>query len=408
MPFTLPFLSRREFIRRTGALSAAISAASGALQARASARRAPTGKKGHTYPSQKKNHRDAKSGVTVWRLTDTPGHTTAKLYYTNRSATPDSRWLIYSSDRASGREHGFDLFKLDLRTGESVQLTESGDVIDDTPDISYDGRRVYYITENHSLRAVDLESLQEREILKFEPHVEADHAVSVSPDDKFVIVAPLLEKKKKLGYQFHPIAIRSALITVNTATGEQKRIVDGNSPLGHVAYSPKDPNLILFSIHGRWEEVHRPWLIHGDGSKSRWLFDKRQGEGVGHEFWGASGTIVYATRYGGAQPQGVWAVDINGTNERCVLAGANIAHGCASDEEDRFVVDELYADTSAIWIARKGSNEAKLLCSMAKDWFEQRPDGTVTATRYHPHPRFLSNGTAVLFNSAGDVYMAAL
>src|SRR3982074_1370234 len=95
-------LSRRQFFRRTAAASATISVGSALISgtARAQTQRpaVPKGKKGQAYPSQRKSHRDPKSGATVWQLTDTPGRTTQTLYYTNRHATRDSRWLIYVSD----------------------------------------------------------------------------------------------------------------------------------------------------------------------------------------------------------------------------------------------------------------------------------------------------------------------
>src|SRR5262245_38173075 len=116
-------LSRRQFFQRTAGVGATVSIGSSLFAGRAAAqtpqRTGPTGKKGQAYPSQRKSHKDAKSGATVWQLTDTPGRTTQTLYYTNRHVTKDSRWLMYASDRANDAEH-FDLFKMDLKTGESV------------------------------------------------------------------------------------------------------------------------------------------------------------------------------------------------------------------------------------------------------------------------------------------------
>ena len=137
------------------------------------------------------------------------------------------------------------------------------------------------------------------------------------------------------------------------------------------------------------------------------IFPKAVGEGIGHEFWGASGDTVFVSCYGGRQPEGIWAANVDGSNERCVLAGPNIAHGCASPEEDRFVVDELLTDTSSLWISRKGSPTPEFLCKMAADWFALR-DGVYQTTGFHPHPRFLEDGTGVLFNSDGEVYLVEI
>ena len=360
------------------------------------------GRKGKLYPDQRRKFTDSRSGHTVWQLTNA-GTRSTKLYFTNRSVTPDSRWLIYHSDRGSAPDR-FNLFKMDLRTGESVQLTESGAVTEDTPEISYDGKQVYYVENGNSVRAVDLESLKERGLCKLDEPILTDHALTITPDGRSLIVSAILEPRQKLGYNFGHQTTRAALIVVNTQNGEMRRLIDGNSALGHTAICPTDGSLVLYSIHVHWAETQRPWLINMDGTGHRVIFRQTQGEGVGHEFWGASGKTVFVSCYGGRQPEGLWAANVDGSNERCVLKGPNIAHGCANPDEDRFVVDELLTDTTSLWFARKGSNEPQFLHKMAADWFAPR-NGVLQPTPFHPHPRFLPNGTGVVFNSAGEIYL---
>ena len=75
-----------------------------------------------------------------------------------------------------------------------------------------------------------------------------------------------------------------------------------------------------------------------------------------------------------------------------------------SPEEDRFIVDEMHTDTTSLWLAKKGSNEAQFLHKMSADWFAPQ-DGVLQTTPFHPHPRFLPNGTGVVFNSGGEIYL---
>lgn len=395
-------LTRRQFVTGAAAVGAAMSRGRAlAANARAGAAQAQ-GRKGRVYPDQRRRFTDPKSGRTIWQLTNA-GAATTKLYFTNRSVTPDSRWLIYHSDRASAPGH-FNLFKMDLRTGESIQLTESGGVTEDTPEISYDGKQVYYGEDEHSVKSVDLESLQERTLCRFDDPIHFDHAFTITPDGRSLIVPAFIEPPKKLGYNFGHYTRRDALIVVNTANGEQRRLIDGNTPLGHVAICPTNGNLVLFSLHVHWAEIQRPWLINMDGTGHRMIFRQAQGEGAGHELWGASGRTIYLTCYGGRQPEGLWAVNVDGTNERSVLRGPNIAHSCVNPEEDRFVVDELLTDTTSLWLAKKGSNEPEFLHKMSADWFAPR-DGVLETTPFHPHPRFLPNGTGLVFNSGGEMYL---
>jgi Tol biopolymer transport system component len=396
-------LTRRQFVATTATVGAALSGGQ-RLLSRANRPGAPQdpGRKGKVYPDQRRRFTDPRSGYTIWQLTNAGAHST-KLYFTNRSVTPDSRWLLYHSDRGSAPGH-FNLFKMDLRTGESIQLTESGAVTEDTPEISYDGKQVYYGQNFNSVHAVDLESLNERTLCAFDDQFHTDHAFTITPDGRSLIVTARLEPIKKLGYNFGHYTTRAALTIVDTATGATRRLIDGSSPLGHTAICPTNGNLVLYSIHIHWAEIQRPWLINLDGTEHRLIFRQTQGEGIGHELWGASGRTVFVSCYGGRQPEGLWAANVDGTNERCVLSGTNIGHGCVNPEEDRFIVDELFTDTTSLWLAKKGSNEPQLLHKMSADWFTPQ-NGVLQPTPFHPHPRFLPNGTGVVFNSGGEIYL---
>jgi oligogalacturonide lyase len=69
--------------------------------------------------------------------------------------------------------------------------------------------------------------------------------------------------------------------------------------IGHMLFSPTDPNLILYCHEGMWQKVDRIWLIHTDGTHKQ-LIHKRTMvmEIAGHEFWGLDGkTIWYDWQY---------------------------------------------------------------------------------------------------------------
>ena len=127
------------------------------------------------------------------------------------------------------------------------------------------------------------------------------------------------------------------------------------------------------------------------------------GESVGHDFWGDSGDNVYASAFGGGQPQGLWRSDLQG-NEECVLAGGSISHNGANPEEDRFIVDELYHETTKLWMSRKGDPTPEVLCQLAADWWIE-PEQTGPD---HPHARFLPNGQGVTFSSDGEIYLVEM
>lgn len=394
-------VTRRAFVKQTALTSAAVSMAPTVI-------RGPkeSGQKGKRYPDQRRRYRDSKTGRTVWQMTDTPGRVTHAQYFTQPACTPDGRWLVYGSDRGSGPDQ-LNLFKMDLETGESIQLTESDRSL--TPrwsHISPDGKEVYYIEDRNHVRTVNLSTLEERSICRIEGCFRP-HQLNVSPDNRFLIDGVFLEDKPEEDFLIgQGFLIRSALVMIDTATGKLSRLLDGNTPRTHAQFCPADPNLLLYCYGGPWWRVQRMWLIRTDGTGNRPIFVQTNFEGVGHDFWSENGKTLYATCSGGRQPQGLWAVSADGKDERCVLAGPCTGHGTANPAEDRFVIDEIYNDCAVgLWFSRKGAVQAELLCQTGVNWAGDRQE-------YHPHPKFLPDGRRVSFTSAmsggGEVYVVEL
>ena len=84
------------------------------------------------------------------------------------------------------------------------------------------------------------------------------------------------------------------LFTVNTKTGEVKDILREHEWLGHLQFSPSDPNLIMFCHEGTWHEVDRVWTIRTDGSGLTKLHSRTMNmEIAGHEFFSADGAMIW-------------------------------------------------------------------------------------------------------------------
>jgi len=69
--------------------------------------------------------------------------------------------------------------------------------------------------------------------------------------------------------------------------------------IGHMLFSPTNPNLILYCHEGMWQKVDRIWLIHTDGTHNQLIHKRSMAmEIAGHEFWGLDGkTIWYDWQY---------------------------------------------------------------------------------------------------------------
>jgi oligogalacturonide lyase len=400
-------VSRRDLLKYAVAATATATAAKMGAKASSASSGREFGHKGKEFPDQRRKYKDSRTGNTVWQLTDTPGCTTVTQYATQSMTSPDGQWLIYGSDRGS-QPGQLNLFKMDLRTGMSVQLTESNrDLAYRWSHISPDGKEVYYIEDKNLFKVVDIDTLEEREICRVENSFRP-HQLSVSADNRFLIDGVFLENKNEEDESYQgdlndfvkgeKFLIRSAYVIINTQNGGQRRICDGNTPATHAQYSPTDPNLIMYCHGGPWWYVQRLWMIHPDGTGNRPIFLQSRFEGVGHEFWSEDGSAIYVHANGGRQPQGLWAVDPDGSNERCVMRGPCRGSATANAEQDRFVATDIYDDYSpGLWMSRKGDIEPRLLCQSGGE------------TGLGAAPRFLRDGKTVAFTQgkkgSSEIYL---
>ena len=93
------------------------------------------------------------------------------------------------------------------------------------------------------------------------------------------------------------------LFTINVKTGELKELFKEHEWLGHLQFSPTDPNLIMFCHEGTWHEVDRIWTLHADGSGLKLMHTRTMNmEIAGHEFFSSDGATIW---YDLQTPRGV-------------------------------------------------------------------------------------------------------
>ncbi len=84
------------------------------------------------------------------------------------------------------------------------------------------------------------------------------------------------------------------MFTVNIQTGEIKEVLKEHEWLGHLQFSPTDPNQIMFCHEGTWHEVDRVWLVRTDGTGLTKVHTRTMNmEIAGHEFFNADGTTAW-------------------------------------------------------------------------------------------------------------------
>jgi oligogalacturonide lyase len=84
------------------------------------------------------------------------------------------------------------------------------------------------------------------------------------------------------------------LFFYNLKTGETKKCNRCTDWLGHLQFSPTDPNRLLFCHEGPWHKVDRIWTLRADGSDLKLVHQRAMAmEIAGHEFWSADGKTIW-------------------------------------------------------------------------------------------------------------------
>jgi oligogalacturonide lyase len=89
------------------------------------------------------------------------------------------------------------------------------------------------------------------------------------------------------------------LFTIDLKTGKVNPLLHSTDWIGHLLFSPADPNLLMYCHEGPWQKVDRIWMIHTDGTHLELIHKRTMAmEIAGHEFWGLDGkTIWYDWQY---------------------------------------------------------------------------------------------------------------
>lgn len=102
-------------------------------------------------------------------------------------------------------------------------------------------------------------------------------------------------KKSDFFDRVYEAKLPRTLFTINTKTGELKRIFTDNAWLNHIQFSSVDPHLLMFCHEGPWHKVDRIWTIDVTGKVKPKLIHKRtmDMEIAGHEWFGSYGKSIY-------------------------------------------------------------------------------------------------------------------
>ena len=398
--------------------------------------------KGDYYQANVTAQRDPITGVEVLRLTDNQG-IYDRPYFTTPQFTRDGKHTIFVSDftgtsvvknpdaPAVGKVGFGELFTLELESGKMLQVTQ-GEAIKMGHGahamLDPSGKVAYYYS-NEYLKAVDLRTLESRELMWI-PASYNFHSLSMTNDGRYLAFT-LVEEVLLLTAQFTDPLSGSApgarerffkepsslILRYDTQTDKAQVVYGGHRRMTHVSLKPDDGDILLYCHEGPWELVQRMWIARASTDvQTPLVVQQKHLERVGHEFFTPAGRVgaQYSYRYKPDMPFFLFAdiyVDWDGGNEeRYYYPYARPEHVSVGPEGSLGVGDRamLSADMKdsgrylSLITYNKADHRAEVALLCAHD-----TSGKKSA---HVHPVFTPDGSRVVFSSDKDgrlnIYMA--
>jgi oligogalacturonide lyase len=167
--------------------------------------------KGRTVPTAAQRYADPSTEFPVTRLTD-PQYSSYFPYHYGRALARKNNSCLYSSD-LSGR---MEVYRMDLKTGVSRQLTEAQALDPRSPTMSSDERMLYFF-DGGSLHGQTFQGLRSREIYRTPDGFEHTPGFSVAEDSLYAAVV----EKKGTTYRLRLVRLADG-VTVTLAEAEEE------------------------------------------------------------------------------------------------------------------------------------------------------------------------------------------
>ena len=276
---------------------------------------------GTVYPSEMHEYVDPVSGYAVKQLTSQGIN--EHMYFTDNSFDPDGNGIYFVSDRGAESGH-FNIFHMDLITGEMVQMTDEPEgVVFNAFTKTPDSELIAYKTGD-SIRILNTKTMVCKTI--FIDHEMTFAQMHISPDKKSLG----LTRNENVGQTndaganysgFYEkfVNVKDGRVTIMNIDGTNVRDVFCDTCLlGHFQFSPDDSNIAMFCHEGPWNYVNqRIWILNIATGKTIPCFRQGPDDCVGHEFWTRDNKIVFDNRRAGHDGT------ISSDKTQCVIAAVD-------------------------------------------------------------------------------------
>jgi oligogalacturonide lyase len=196
-------------------------------------------------PSEMRRYQDPTTELDVFRLTD-PQHSSVLPVYYNRAIARNSGSLVFASDRTGTLQP----YRLDVKTGESHQLTEAAELDPSSLTYTPDSRSLVFFA-GPTLHMAAVATGHTRELYQVPEGWERAPGMSVGPDGTH---ATFSEKKGD----------QSRLRTVTLGQGAARTVLQTQGAIVHPIHRPMRAQIL-------YQGDESLWMVNADGQQKRQL-----------------------------------------------------------------------------------------------------------------------------------------
>lgn len=354
--------------------------------------------KGDKFDCPRRVFTDERTGREVWKMTCWDDAHCPATYMYMQAFSADERYLIFASDR-TGK---YELYRLEVESGETVQVTDYAGRDETVPprcNATADGTEMLY-SDRTAFYAMNIETLEERIVAK----LSNPWAVSLGGCPMCGCAGTRLVcfcKHEDGTTRILTADLRGSLLE------EIYRWPDTERNLQHVQAANTEELVVTFALYPDFQN-------HPDDTPERraraWKVDARTATAepfllmpphfrATHEFWGPPGNprlYFHKKTVPEWTPNWIASIDLNGGDYREHYANPTrpLGHSCITRDLKRLVTDVQHAESNELFLVDLETGRDEILC-----W----PDSSlVDGVVGHVHPSFSPSGSKVLFTSDRD------
>jgi oligogalacturonide lyase len=265
---------------------------------------------GKTYKSEKREFKDEKTGRTIKQLT-TSGNN-VHLYFTENSFVENKNEIIFSSDRASGVDRAphekpfYNIFRMNLDSGEITQLTDEAADTNDGGSIhsvtkTPDGEIVVYRSGN-KIKKLDTTNGKISTLYEETGNYNMG-SPSIAPNRRYIAFArnenvDVEDGPNYTGFKDRFYLVKDGRLTLAYLDGSGHfDVFKDTHQVGHFQFCPADSTIGSYCHEGPWNLVtQRMWLLDFIAREAHPCFRQNEQDSIGHEFWTRDGYLFFDNR----------------------------------------------------------------------------------------------------------------